>query len=184
MGSKTGQEVATLDSRKRRPQGDGARPRVTARTSPSDELNKEIIRLLEDDGRLPYDVIASKLGVSAGTVRNRVQRMREAGMLSIVAVVDPIAADYAADAMLGIKVAPGTTPKAVAARLQVFPEVVYIIWVSGRFDLLVELVCDADAVFTEFLNRQIYDQSDIAHVEVMSCLDMFKNQFLLKRHVI
>ena len=184
MSSKTDAEVATLDGRMRQRQGNGERPRVSTRTSPSDELNKEIIRMLEEDGRLPYDVIATKLGVSAGTVRNRVHRMREAGMLSIVAVVDPIAADYAADAMLGIKVAPGTTPKAVAERLQVFPEVVYIIWVSGRFDLLVELVCDADAVFTEFLNAQIYDQSDIAHVEVMSCLDMFKNQFLLKRHII
>ena len=110
--------------------------------------------------------------------------MCDAGMLSIVAVVDPIAADYAADAMLGLKVAPGTTPQEVADRLQAFPEVVYIIWVSGRFDLLVEIVCDADTAFTDFLSRQLYDQTDIAFVEVMTCIGMFKNQFLLKRHVI
>ncbi len=85
--------------------------------------------------------------------------------------------------MLGLKVATGSTPKEVADRLQGFPEVVYI-WVSGRFDLLFELVCDADKEFTEFLNERIYDQSDITHVEVMTCIDMFKNQSLLKRHVI
>ena len=76
----------------------------------SNDLNAEIIRLLQEDGRLPYGIIASKLGVSAGTVRNRVSRMRDAG----VAVVDPIAVDYASDAMLGIKVAAGVTPEAVA----------------------------------------------------------------------
>lgn len=185
MSGKPAQHLAPDDGRESGTQGNGGpRRKVTNLASPSDDLNKEIIRLLQDDGRLPYDVIATKLGVSAGTVRNRVQWMREAGMLSIVAVVDPIATDYAVDAMLGLKVAPGITPKAVAERLQAFPEVVYIIWVSGRFDLLVELVCDADKAFTEFLNEQIHDQPDIAHVEVMTCIDMFKNQFLLKRHVI
>ena len=75
-------------------------------SSPSDDLNQRIIRLLQDDGRAAYDVIAHKLGVSGGTVRNRVARMREAGMLRILAVVDPVAADYETDAMLGIKTAP------------------------------------------------------------------------------
>ncbi len=165
-------------------EANGAKRKVTARASPTDQLNKEIIRLLQEDGRLPYDVIAAKLGVSASTVRNRVNWMRDAGMLSILAVVDPIAVDYAADAMLGVKVAPGTTPKTVADRLQQFPEVVYIIWVSGRFDLLVELVCDADRAITDFMNEQIFNHADIAHVEIMTALAMFKNQFLLKRNVL
>ena len=164
------------------PAGTGKK-KVSTLASPSEDLNAEIIRLLQDDGRLPYDVIAAKLGVSAGTVRNRVNAMKEAGLLSIVAVVDPIAVDYVADAMLGIKVAPGTTPQQVAGRLEAFQEVVYILWVSGRFDLLVELVCDAEADLGDFLNAQIYGQGDIARVEVMSSLKMFKNQFLLKRHV-
>ncbi len=184
MSSKAERARSAANSQRSSPQESGERRKVTALASPTDQLNTEIIRLLQEDGRLPYDVIAAKLGVSAGTVRNRVNWMREAGMLSILAVVDPIAADYAADAMLGLKVAPGTTPKAVADRLQSFPEVVYIIWVSGRFDLLVEIVCDADRAMAEFLNEQIYEHQDIAHAEVMTCIDMFKNQFLLKRHVI
>ncbi len=131
----------------------------------------------------PFDVIAAELGASAGTIRNRVSRMKAAGMLRIVAVVDPVAVDYASDAMLGVKVARGTTPAEVAARLAAFTEVVYILWVSGRFDLLVELVCGQDAEFTEFLDQQVHHQDDIAYVEVMTRIRMFKNQFLLKRHV-
>ena len=152
-------------------------------SSPSDDLNQRIIRLLQDDGRAAYDVIAQKLGVSGGTIRNRVARMREAGMLRILAVVDPVAADYESDAMLGIKTAPGVAPAAVAERLDPHPAVVYIMWVSGRFDLLVEVVSDEETELATFLNEHIHGQSDIAHVEVMTRIDMFKNQFLLKRHV-
>ena len=130
-----------------------------------------------------YDVIGQKLGVSGGTIRNRVARMREAGMLRIVAVVDPVAVDYESDAMLGIRTAPGIAPRAVAQRLDPYPAVVYIMWVGGRFDLLVEVVCDEETELASFLDEHIHGRPDIAHVEVMTRIDMFKNQFLLKRNV-
>ncbi len=156
---------------------------VSPLSSPHDDLNQQIVRLLQDDGRATYDEIGQKLGVSGGTVRNRVTRMRDAGMLRIVAVVDPVAVDYESDAMLGIKTAPGVAPSAVAERLDPHEAVVYVMWVSGRFDLLVEVVCDEETELANFLNDHIHGQPDIAHVEVMTRLGMFKNQFLLKRNV-
>ena len=152
-------------------------------SSPYDDLNQQIIRLLQEDGRAAYDEIGQKLGVSGGTVRNRVTRMRDAGILRIVAVVDPVAVDYESDAMLGIKTAPGVSPTAVAERLDPHQAVVYVMWVSGRFDLLVEVVCDEETELANFLDNHIHGQTDIAHVEVMTQLGMFKNQFLLKRNV-
>ena len=157
--------------------------RVSQLSSPHDDLNQRIIRLLQDDGRAAYDVIGQRLGVSGGTVRNRVARMREAGMLRIVAVVDPVAVDYESDAMLGIRTAPGVAPSAVARRLDPHPAVVYMMWVGGRFDLLVEVVCDEETELAIFLNEHIHGQYDIAHAEVMTRIGMFKNQFLLKRHL-
>ena len=97
---------------------------VSPLSSPFDDLNRQIVRLLQEDGRAAYDVIGQKLGVSGGTVRHRVARMREAGMLRIVAVVDPVAVDYEADAMLGLKTAPGIAPAAVAQRLGAHPAVI------------------------------------------------------------
>ena len=157
--------------------------KVRPLSSPRDDLNQRIIRLLQANGRAAYDEIGQQLGVSGGTVRNRVSRMREAGMLRIVAVVDPVAVDYEADAMLGVKAAPGVTPAALAARFNPCSAVVYIMWVSGRFDLLVEVVCDEETELETFLNEHVHGRSDIAHVEVMTRIGMFKNQFLLKRHV-
>ena len=163
--------------------GGGDASEISRLSSPYDDLNQQIVRLLQEDGREAYDVIGQKLGVSGGTIRNRVTRMRDAGMLRIVAVVDPVAVDYESDAMLGIKTAPGVAPTAVAQRLDPHQAVVYVMWVSGRFDLLVEVVCDEETELTTFLNDHIHGQPDIAHVEVMTRLGMFKNQFLLKGHV-
>jgi len=159
----------------------GGLPKSRALVSPDDSLNRAIVRLLQEDGRRPLKEIAESLGVSEGTVRNRVNWMTRAGMLRIVAVADPTAISYKADAMLGIKVAQDTTPQKVAERFSLYPDVVYVLWVSGRFDLLVEVVSESDAAFRHFLESKCYGASDIANLEVMTGLAMFKNQFLLKQ---
>jgi Lrp/AsnC family transcriptional regulator for asnA, asnC and gidA len=149
--------------------------------SRSDDLNQGIIKLLQQDGRLPYKDIARKLGVSEGTIRNRVQSMKRSGMLKIVALTDPMAIRYKADAMIGIKVASPASPRAVAERLAQFSEVVYVIWVAGRYDLLIEVVCETSENFQAFLENQCFGSDDIDQLEVMTSIEMFKNQFLLKR---
>lgn len=156
-------------------------PRSPVLASPMDDLNRAIVEMLRHDGRMPFNDIAKRLEVSEGTVRNRVNWMKRAGMLRIVAIADPMAVNYKADAMLGIKVGARTTPRKVAERLAPNAEVVYVLWVSGRFDLLVEIVCDDDERLNRFLEDKVYGADDIASVEVMGGLEMFKNQFLLKR---
>jgi Lrp/AsnC family transcriptional regulator, regulator for asnA, asnC and gidA len=149
--------------------------------SPEDSLNRAIIRMLQGDGRLPFQTIAAALNVSEGTIRNRFNRMKEAGHLRVVALADPIAINYRADAMLGIKVAANCTPEQVAKRLGRHSAAVYVLWVSGRYDLLVEVVFDTRQAFLKFLQDYCYGQEDIALIEVMTGLEMYKNQFLLKR---
>lgn len=150
------------------------------KSSPDEALNREIVRQLQRDGRRAFSEIADKLNVSEGTIRNRVAAMKEAGTLRIVAVVDPVAGRYDTDAMLGIKVAPGISPSAVAERLGALTSVVYILWVGGRFDLLIEVVADDQDAFLQFLDAEIHGQPDIVEIETMMGLRNFKNQFLLK----
>ena len=143
-------------------------------------LNREIVKLLQNDGRRPYKEMATALGVSEGTVRNRVKSMQKAGALRIVALVDPTEVRYQADAIVGVKVASNHSVDQVAKRLGKSPDVVYILWVTGRYDLLVEIVTNDLHKFHEFLESEIHLQPDIASSEVMSGLKNFKNQFLLK----
>ena len=163
-------------SNARAPQPAQSDPRIRG-----DSLNSSIISLLEVDGRMPFSELAQTLKVSEGTIRNRVNIMKEAGLLRIMAIADPVASDYQTDAIIGIKVAAGCKPESVAARLGKQDAVVYILWVAGRYDLIVELVSDDSDGLLEFLNNEIHDSPDIAGVDVMYGLKNFKNQFLLKR---
>jgi Lrp/AsnC family transcriptional regulator for asnA, asnC and gidA len=156
-----------------------SKPRGIA--SPDDDLNRSIIKLLQDDGRLPYKDVARALKVSEGTIRNRVQSMKQSGALKIVALADPMKIRYKADAMVGIKVATPATPRDVAERLAQHGEVVYVLWVSGRYDLLIEVVCESSEMFQQFLENHCFGHADIDQIEIMTGIEMFKNQFLLKR---
>jgi len=156
-------------------------PSPSNRSSLDNKLNKEIVRMLQDDGRRPYKEIAKALKVSEGTIRNRVNWMRDAGMLQIAAISDPSSFNYTTDSMLGVKVSPSSTPQRVAERLGECPQVVFILWVTGRYDLLVEVVSDEEDVLCDFLEKLCFNQTDITSVEVMKGLATYKNQFLLKR---
>ncbi len=148
--------------------------------SPDDNLNQKIIKMLESDGRMPFSEIALKLKVSEGTVRNRVAALRESNMLKIVAMVDPVAQEYKTDAMVGIRVASGVTPAQVAERLGAKSRVVFILWVAGRYDLILEIVSNDSDALMDFLETEIHASVDIASAEIMPGLKNFKNQFLLK----
>ena len=178
VDEKSGGNIATIDDRKFADR----RARQSDKASPDDELNRSIISMLQRDGRMAFSEIAHKLRVSEGTIRNRVSGMKQAGMLQIVAIVDPVVAEYKTAAMLGLKIASGHSPQAAAERLAASPDVVYILWVSGRFDLLIEVVTSDRDSFLNFLDTEIHSQPDIAASETMTGLKNFKNQFLLKRN--
>lgn len=145
-----------------------------------DKLNRQIIALLQEDGRTPYSVIADKLDVSEGAVRKRVNKLQQSGAIKIIAVLDPLEQEQDDYTMLGIKIAPGFQPESVAARLSARPEVVYLIWVSGPYDLLAEVVFEEKAYYLEFMTEEIFGHTDIVTCDVMSNLKLIKNQYFLK----
>ena len=55
--------------------------------------------MLEEDGRRPFNEIAAALDVSEGTIRNRVNAMRQANQIKIVAITDAGAVEYNTNAM-------------------------------------------------------------------------------------
>lgn len=56
-------------------------PTVTAPTGAIDEVDRAVVGVLPENPRASYPVIAEAVGVSPGTVRNRVIRLAEAGLL-------------------------------------------------------------------------------------------------------
>ena len=78
-------------------------PWIPSRTL--DALDRSILAALQLDGRRPFRVIARDLDVSEGTVRTRVRKLEESGVLRILAFVDPLKLGDALIAVLNVRVA-------------------------------------------------------------------------------
>jgi len=107
-----------------------------------DRLTKQIIEQLQEDGRRSYAAIARAVGLSEAATRQRVQRLLDERVVQIAAVTDPAAYGVHRVAMLGVSTN-GDTRK-VAETLGQLPEADYVVICSGRYDLIVELVCADD----------------------------------------
>ena len=138
-----------------------------------DDLDLAILELLRSDGRKPYTEIAQTLGVSEGTVRNRVARLVEKGVMQVVGLIDPVRMGYDAPAMIGVTVNNADIDE-VARQIACFPEVSYLIMVSGGFDLVVEVICRDRENFTHFLNQKLRRIPGVAQTQSFFILKTIK----------
>ena len=85
------------------------RPSGRVSTEPLlDDVNKAIIEQLQEDGRRSYAAMAQAVGLSEAAVRQRVQRLLDAGIMQIVAVTDPLRVGFKRQAMIGVRVSGDT----------------------------------------------------------------------------
>jgi Lrp/AsnC family transcriptional regulator for asnA, asnC and gidA len=139
-----------------------------------DALDHRLIAALRQNGRAPFRRLATELGVSEATLRNRYARLVEGNVLAVTAVTNPMALGYDATAMLGLSV--NGPPDAVADELSRWEEAVYVVVVAGRFDLLVELVAHDRRHLLELMNR-IRALEGVTGSETFLYLDLRKYDF-------
>jgi Lrp/AsnC family transcriptional regulator for asnA, asnC and gidA len=140
-----------------------------------DEISKRIIEQLQADGRRPYATIGRAVGLSEAAVRQRVQRLTEAGVMQIVAVTDPLQVGFTRQAMIGIR-ADGDIVK-VAQSLSEISEVDYVVVTAGSFDLLVEVVCEDDDHLLELLTSRIRSVPGVSATETFVYLRLCKQLY-------
>jgi len=140
-----------------------------------DDANRAIIEELQRDGRRSYSAIAAAVGLSEAAVRQRVQRLRESGVIQIVAVTDPKQVGFARQALVGIRV--DGDVRLLAEKLAAVPEIDYVVICAGGFDLLIELVCEDDAHLLELLNSTIRTLPGVHQAETFVYLDLIKQTY-------
>lgn len=139
-----------------------------------DGADRTIIELLQADGRMPFTKVAAAVGLTEGAIRQRVQRLTDAGVMQIVAVTDPLSLGVRRVAMVGIRVT-GDVER-TAADLAAIAEVEYLIATSGRYDVMVEIIVDDDEHLMRLLSA-LRGRDDVAEVESFLCLKVFKQTF-------
>ena len=140
-----------------------------------DDMSKAIIEKLQRDGRRSYAGIGQDVGLSEAAVRQRVQRLIDAGVMDIVAVTDPMQLGFNRQAMVGIRCQGDTTK--VAERLAKIDAVSYVVLTAGNFDALVEIVCANDAELLELLNTEIRAIPGVTSTETLVYLKLVKQQY-------
>ncbi len=118
-----------------------------------DDVSKAIVEQLQIDGRRSYAEIGKAVGLSEAAVRQRVQKLTEAGVMQVVAVTDPMQLGFYRQAMIGIRVVGDTTH--VADELSSMRAVDYVVLTAGSFDILAEVVCEDDDDLIDLLNSRI-----------------------------
>jgi Lrp/AsnC family transcriptional regulator for asnA, asnC and gidA len=116
-----------------------------------DDLSKQIIEQLQQDGRRSYAAIGKAVGLSEAAVRQRVQRLVELGAMQIVAVTDPMTLGFHRQTMVGVRC--GGDLERVAGHLASLEEIDYVVITAGSFDILIEVVCEDDEQLLEILSR-------------------------------
>jgi Lrp/AsnC family transcriptional regulator for asnA, asnC and gidA len=138
-----------------------------------DHVDQHIITALREDGRTPYAHIADELGVSAGMIRQRTQRLIDEGVIRITAITNPFLMGYPVMALVGVNVG-GTRIRKVAERVAEFEEVIYLVLATGSYDLLVEVVCRDNSHLVEFLTERLHAVEGVRDTETFMYLEIMK----------
>jgi Lrp/AsnC family transcriptional regulator for asnA, asnC and gidA len=105
-----------------------------------DKIDRMIVNLLMEDGRMPCSELARRLGnTTERAVRYRLERMRKEGLLKIAAVASPLAMGFPVITDVFIEVEPGMIQE-VAQKLVKFENITYVACSTGDRDVSVQLV--------------------------------------------
>lgn len=125
--------VPVAEGKSRREDAEGRVPSMPL----LDRTDREILRILQKDGRTSNSEMARQLGTTETTVRKRIAAMRDKDLFEIVAVPTPRLAGYNVSAIIGLSVQLPHLSE-VSQELVELSEVRYCGVSTGRFDLIIE----------------------------------------------
>ena len=138
-----------------------------------DETDREILRVLQIDGRTSNTEIARRLGVTETTVRKRLASMLEDDLVQILAVPTPKLAGLTVSALIGISVQLSAL-KTVAKALKERPEVRYCGVSAGRYDVMIECFFSSHEHLVTFSTEVLGTMEGITDVETSIILKIEK----------
>ena len=130
-----------------------------------DETNKAIIRQLAD-GSKPFSAIAEELSITENTVRARVNKLMEEGILQISGLINPESVPGVQVVMMGVKL----KTLDLGRKAQEFSRlrgVVSAVVVTGRYDLIVQVILSEEEGLSllDFFKKELAKVPEILEVE-------------------
>lgn len=108
-----------------------------------DDLDRQILAALRQDGRRTFTDLGQALGLSTPTVKRRVDRLEARGIIrGYAAVVDSTATGQGIEAIVEVYCAERTAPRDVVEAIEHLPEVLSAVTVSGDPDAILRVQVD------------------------------------------
>jgi Lrp/AsnC family transcriptional regulator for asnA, asnC and gidA len=119
-----------------------------------DDTDWAIIRILQA-GYVPNNTIARELGISEGTVRLRLKKLKDAGILEVKALINPDVLANKQLALIAMRVSEARLLEHKAQEVAALENVLSVSISSGRFDLMAEVLVDSNRGLVRFLTEQL-----------------------------
>jgi Lrp/AsnC family transcriptional regulator for asnA, asnC and gidA len=105
-----------------------------------DNLDRQILRLISDDARIPFLEVARACEVSGAAIHQRIQKLTNMGVLKgSMFIIDPEKMGYETCAYIGLNLKNPESFDEVVEKLKSIPEVVECHYTTGDYDLFIKI---------------------------------------------
>lgn len=137
-----------------------------------DQLDRQILAKLIEDGKAPYTDIAKHLFVSSGTIHVRMKKMEQMGIVKGASLlVDYQKLGYDITAFLGIHLDKSSLYDEVTEMLKQIPEIVEVNYTTGLYSIFAKIVCKDTNHLRLVLHDKIQKIAGIQRTETFISLE-------------
>ena len=138
-----------------------------------DQIDRQMIRILQRNGRGSNAQVAREVGVSEGTIRRRLKRLVQEELITVVAFPNPEKFGYGTEALVAVQVDPERTQE-VALQLSALPETSWVAVTTGAFDIFTWVTLASSEGLGDFLNKEIRTVDGVRRTETFVSLNNHK----------
>lgn len=139
-----------------------------------DAVDRQIISILQQDGRTANVEIARRVGISEATVRKRLERLIADGVIRVTAVPNAARVDLSTVTFITLDIDLSYLDR-IADQLARLPEVRSLYYTTGESDLIVEAWFRSSEDLLRFLTQQIASISGIKQAATSHVLRTIKD---------
>ncbi|WP_168203525.1 Lrp/AsnC family transcriptional regulator [Oceanispirochaeta crateris] len=137
-----------------------------------DEIDWKIINLLREKYQ-NNNAVARIMGISEGTVRQRLKKMKDLGIVKIKALINPEALENQQLATVAVNVTESSQLESKAREIAELPNVLDVSITSGRYDLFVQVLVDSNHGLVSFLTKELAVVKGVSSTESFLMLKSF-----------
>jgi Lrp/AsnC family transcriptional regulator, regulator for asnA, asnC and gidA len=138
-----------------------------------DQLDWQIIDALRESGRASNAQIARRLRVTEGTIRIRIKKLTDAGILRITGQVNPEFLLGHQVVMIGINVKESKSLEKTAQAIAQLEQVNFAAITSGRYDIIAQVTVDSNKGIINFLTHSLANIAMVSRTETFVLLKTY-----------